>query len=285
MTETLTESPTSPFRLDGARALVTGASRGIGAAVALALAEAGADLALSARTSDALRATAELVRDAGHAAVPVPGDLHDPEAAERVVAGAVDAFGGLDILVHCAGVLPSDDEGRPALKPFADTTGAEWAPVLTVNLEGTVALCRAAYPHLARSPRASIVLMSSVAGLIGTPMMEAYAVTKAAQISLARSLSAAWAPDGIRVNALCPGWVRTDMTATVHGVPQVSEWLISHVPLRRWAEPFEAAHAALFLVSPAASFVTGHALVVDGGLTVPDGGLTFRPLPSPPRLA
>jgi NAD(P)-dependent dehydrogenase (short-subunit alcohol dehydrogenase family) len=288
MTETLrwnaSAYPASPFRLDGTRALVTGASRGIGAAVAVAIAEAGADLALSARTSDALSATADLVRESGHAVTRVPGDLNDPGAADRVVTDAVGALGGLDVLVHCAGILPSDAEGRPALKPLAATTAAEWAPVLTVNLEGTVALCRAAYPHLARSPRASVVLVSSVAGLIGTPLMEAYAVTKAAQVSLARSLSAAWAPDGIRVNALCPGWVRTDMTAAVHGVPEVSDWLIAHVPLRRWAEPAEAAHAALFLVSPAASFVTGHALVVDGGLTIPDGGLTFRPLPAPPLL-
>ncbi|MGD3111147.1 SDR family NAD(P)-dependent oxidoreductase [Streptomyces sp. YGL11-2] len=187
---------TEAFRLDGARAPVTGASRGIGRAVALAPADAGVDRALSARTEEALKDTAL-------------------EVAQR---------------------------------------------------------------HRA----AHLVLMSSVAGVIGTPMMEAYAATKAGRTSLARSLAVGWARDGVRVNARCPGWTRTDMTAFAQRSAPVSDWLTAHAPLGRRAEPEEAAWAALHLASPAAGCLTGQALVVDGGLSVPDSGLAGIPEPSSP---
>lgn len=139
--------------------------------------------------------------------------------------------------------------------------------MLAVNLNATAALCRHAHRHLATSAAsaasaasgaargttrdtASLVLMSSLAGVIGTPMMEAYAASKAAQISLARSLAVGWARQGIRVNALCPGWTRTDMTAFAHTNGPLSDWLLAHVPLGRWADPEEVAAAALFLASP-----------------------------------
>ncbi|GAA2135799.1 glucose 1-dehydrogenase [Kitasatospora kazusensis] len=274
--------PADPFRLDGARALVTGASRGIGRAIATALARAGADLVLTARSTEGLKRTAESVAAAGRRAESVAADLADPAEPARVVDEAAALLGGLDLLVHCAGVLPVDANGDTVMKPFADSTPLEWEPVLAVNLLASAALCRAAHRHLAVSPRAGVLLVSSVAGLISVPTMEAYGVTKAAQLSLTRSLAVGWARQGIRVNALCPGWVRTDMTAPVHGSPELSAWLLGHVPMGRWAEPAEVAGAAVYLCSPAASFVTGHALVVDGGLTLPDGGLAGHPKPMIP---
>ncbi|MBB1243676.1 SDR family oxidoreductase [Streptomyces durbertensis] len=273
------------FRLDDARALVTGASRGIGKAVAIGLADAGCDVALTARSLPALDATVRAVEERGRKAVAVAADLARPGAATDLVEQAASALGGLDVVVHNAGTLPTAEDGSPKLVPLEAADQQDWETVVAVNLNATAALCRAAHHHLSRSERASLILMSSVAGLVGTPMMEAYAATKAAQVSLARSLAVGWARQGVRVNALCPGWVLTDMTAFASATGPLSDWLTSHVPLGRWASAEEIVGAALFLASPASSFVTGHALVVDGGLAVPDGGLAGHPKPPSPFAA
>ena len=270
------------FRLDGARALVTGASRGIGRAVAVALADAGADVALGARSPEALKGTAELVARRGRTAVLVPGDFTEPEAAGAAVDQAAESLDGLDAVVHNAGILPTLPDGSPALAPLQDSAQEDWDAVLNINLNATAALCRHAHAHLTSSPRASVTLMSSVAGVMGTPRMDAYGASKAAQISLARSLAVGWAREGIRVNALCAGWTRTDMTDFAYRTGPLSEWLMGHVPMGRWAEPEEVARAALFLASPAASFLTGQAVVLDGGMSVADGGLAGIPKPASP---
>jgi NAD(P)-dependent dehydrogenase (short-subunit alcohol dehydrogenase family) len=267
------------FRLDGARALVTGASRGIGKAVAEALADAGCDLAVTARTRPALDGTVRAAEERGRKAVALHGDLAEPGVAADLADAAATALGGLDIVVHNAGTLPTAEDGSPLLTPLQHARQQDWDTVVTVNLNATAALCRAAHRYLVDSGRASLILMSSVAGLVGTPMMEAYAATKAAQLSLARSLAVGWARQGIRVNALCPGWTRTDMTAFASGTGPLSDWLTSHVPLGRWATADEVVGAALFLASPASSFVTGH------GLAVPDGGLAGHPKPPSPFAA
>ncbi|AUG75081.1 short-chain dehydrogenase [Kitasatospora sp. MMS16-BH015] len=278
-------STLATFRLDGARALVTGASRGIGQAVALALAEAGAELALSARSAEALKGTAELAVEHGRTVVLVPGDLSTTAVAGQVVDQAAEALGGLDVVVHTAGILPAEPDGTPTMLPLQYLPQPAWDEVVAVNLNATAALCRQAFPYLAASARPSLLLVSSVAGVVGAPMMEAYAATKAAQISLVRSLATGWARHGIRVNALCPGWTRTDMTSFAYDNGPVSDWLTAHVPLGRWARPEEMAPAALFLSSPAAGYLTGQALLVDGGLSTPDGGLAGTPKPPSPFAA
>ncbi|MFF0228357.1 SDR family NAD(P)-dependent oxidoreductase [Streptomyces sp. NPDC004629] len=270
------------FRLEGARALVTGASRGIGKGIAETLADAGCDLAVTARTTSALDDTVRAVEGRRRKAVAIAGDLAEQGVAADLVDRAASALGGLDIVVHNAGVTPMDEDGAPVVAPLQDQRQEVWDAVIAVNLNATAALCRAAHPYLADSDRASLVLVSSAAGLIGFPTLESYGASKAAQISLARSLAVGWASQGIRVNALCPGWTRTDMTAFATEAEPLSDWLASHVPLGRWATVDEMVGAALFLSSPASSYVTGHALVVDGGVSVPDAGMAGRTLPPSP---
>ncbi|MET8978310.1 SDR family NAD(P)-dependent oxidoreductase [Streptomyces sp. NPDC004539] len=273
------------FRLEGARALVTGASRGIGKAVAVALADAGCDLAVTARTTAALADTVRAVEDRGRKATALAGDLEAVGVAAELVERAAQALGGLDVVVHNAGVTPADDGGGMLLVQLQDLPERAWDRVIAVNLDATAALCRTAHPYLAESERASLVLMSSTAALLGAPLLDSYAATKAAQVSLARSLAVGWARQGIRVNAVCPGWTLTDMTTFASGTDALSEWLMGHVPLGRWATVEEITGSVLFLASPAASYVTGHALVVDGGVSVPDGGLAGHPKPRSPLAA
>ncbi|MFJ1755148.1 SDR family NAD(P)-dependent oxidoreductase [Kitasatospora sp. NPDC088134] len=280
-----TPSLPAAFRLDGARALVTGASRGIGRACALALAAAGCDLVLTARTESALQQAVKEAEAHGVRARALAADLAEPGAPTAVVRRAAEEFGALDVLVHNAGVLPTAEDGTPLLVPFQLSAQPDWERVISVNLNVTAELCRAAHPFLAASDRASLILMSSVAGLVATPMMEAYAASKAAQISLARSLGVGWAREGIRVNAVSPGWITTDMTSFAVETGPVSDWLMSHVPQGRWGTPEDVAGAVLFLASPAAALVTAQTLVLDGGLSVPDGGLAGIPKPPSPFAA
>ncbi|MFE9426828.1 SDR family NAD(P)-dependent oxidoreductase [Kitasatospora sp. NPDC006697] len=270
------------FRLDGARILVTGASRGIGRAIALALAEAGARLALGARTAEALKPATDQLSALGAEAFAVPGELAEPGRPAAVVDRAAELLGGLDAVVANAGILPTGPDGAPLLVPLQELPEAALAEVLAVNLHATAALCQRAHHHLRAAGGGSVLIVSSLAGVLGTPLLESYAATKAAQVSLARSLAVGWARQGIRVNALCPGWTRTDMTAFAYDTAPLNDWLLAHVPLGRWAEPPEIAAAALFLLSPAAAYLTGQAVLLDGGTSVADGGLAGIPKPPSP---
>ncbi|SFT35618.1 NAD(P)-dependent dehydrogenase, short-chain alcohol dehydrogenase family [Actinopolyspora lacussalsi subsp. righensis] len=254
------------FDLTGRRVLVTGASRGIGAQLARGFAAAGARVALTARSRNALRRLATDIEEVGGEAVVVPGDLSTADGCTTAVEEAVAALGGLDVLLHNAGGPVADEQGVMQLRPVLGTSDDEWAGVLDVNLMGAVRLLRGAHPFLAVSPDPSVTIMSSVAGLVGVGGMEAYGAAKAAQMSLVRSLGTAWGRSGIRVNALAPGWVSTDMTSSVHEDQDTSEAVLAGVPQHRWADPSEVVGPALFLASPAASFMTGQTLVIDGGL-------------------
>ena len=244
------------FDLTGKTALITGASRGIGAAIAAAFVAAGAKVALNSRGAEQLQKTADEVG----AAVVLPGDVTDEEAARAVVAGAIDGLGQLDVVVNNVG-------GNGVMVPFPQLRFPGWTKVMRLNVDSAVHVLQAAAPHLLERRTGSVINVASVAGLSATPAMAQYGASKAALISLTRTLAVEWASTGVRVNALCPGWTATDLNRTLWQNEEVYAGLTSTIPMGRWAKAEEMAGPAVFLASDASSFMTGQTLVVDGGQT------------------
>ncbi len=244
------------FDLTWKTALVTGASRGIGAAIAAAFVRAGAKVAVNSRGAEQLRKTADEVG----AAVVLPGDVTDEQAAREVVAGAIDGLGQLDVIVNNVG-------GNGVMVPFPQLRFAGWTKVMRLNVDSAVHVLQAAAPHLLERRTGSVINVASVAGLSATPAMAQYGASKAALISLTRTLAVEWASTGVRVNALCPGWTATDLNRTLWENEEVYAGLTATIPMGRWARAEEMAGPAVFLASDASSFMTGQTLVVDGGQT------------------
>jgi len=246
----------SPFSLAGRVALVTGASRGLGAAIALGLAEAGADVAVHGNTRSP-EATGAGVRALGRRALALQGDMSDPQVPERLVAETIAGLGGLDILVNNAGTI------RRA--PAVETSDADWLAVIDVNLNGPFRACRAAGRHMLAMGRGKIVNVASLLAFQGGITVPAYAASKGALAQLTKALANEWAARGINVNAIAPGYVRTDNTAALQQDQTRSRQILERIPAGRWGEPADVAGAAVFLASAASDYVHGHVLVVDGG--------------------
>jgi 2-deoxy-D-gluconate 3-dehydrogenase len=248
------------FDLTGRNALVTGASRGIGAAVAVALARAGADVALNSRNPEALEKVAASVGELGRRALVLPADVTDVDAVRAMVDGAIGGLGHLDVVVNNAG-------GTAFMVPFTQLRFAGWEKVMRLNVESVVHVLQAVAPHLLDRGRGSVVNVASVAGLGATPALTPYGASKAALISLTRSLAVEWASAGVRVNALCPGWTATELNRNLWEDERASAGLIATIPMGQWGRAEEMAGPAVFLASDASSFMTGQVLVVDGGQT------------------
>jgi NAD(P)-dependent dehydrogenase (short-subunit alcohol dehydrogenase family) len=248
------------FRLDGRTALVTGASRGIGRAVAETYAAAGADVALLARDETMLGYVAAAVEAHGRRAVVLPCDVTDAEAVRRAVDSAIESLGHLDVLVNNAG-------GNTFSMPLVTMRFSGWEKTLRLNLDSIVHTTQAVLPHLLERKSGAIVNVASVAGLRGAPLMSHYGAAKAAVISLTQSVAVETAWAGVRVNALVPGWIETDLTEFLRGSEDAEKGTLSRVPMARWGRVEEIAEPALFLASDASSFMTGQVLVVDGGLS------------------
>lgn len=248
------------FDLSGKTALVTGASRGIGAEIAVELARHGADVAVNSRGPEALGKVAADIGELGRRAVVLPADVTDVEAVRGMVAAAIDGLGHVDIVVNNAG-------GTAFMVPFTQLRFAGWEKVMRLNVESVVHVLQAVAPHLLERGSGSVINVASVAGLGATPALSPYGASKAALISLTRSLAVEWASTGVRVNALCPGWTATDLNRNLWEDERASAGLTATIPMGRWGRAAEMAGPAVFLASDASSFMTGQVLVVDGGQT------------------
>lgn len=248
------------FDLTGQRALVTGASRGIGRAIAVAYAQAGADVAILARNAELLDEVAAEVGQLGRRAVVRTADILDADATRAAVSAAIEELGGLDVLVNNAG-------GNSFSIPVAQMRMSGWEKTMRLNLDSVMHITQAALPALADGDGGSIINVSSVAGLRGAPTMAHYGAAKAALLSLTQSLALEVAWMGVRVNALVPGWIETDLTDFLRASEQAEQGTLSRVPMQRWGRAEEIAEPAVFLASSASAFMTGQTLVIDGGLS------------------
>lgn len=247
------------FELNGKKALVTGASKGIGRAIALAYAEAGADVALVSRSAELLEGVAKEVEERGRRAVVIPADLTDREAAADAVRRSIAELGEIDIVVNNAG-------GSNFLVEFKDLRLSGWDKLMRLNLDSAMAVCHAIAPHLLERGTGSVINVASVAAL-GAPLLAPYAAAKGGLVALTKSLALEWGRSGVRVNALCPGWTATDLNRNLWEDDASSRSTIASVPMGRWGTPDEMSGPAVFLASPAASYMTGQVLFIDGGLT------------------
>lgn len=248
----------NPFDLTGRKALVTGGATGIGEGIALGLAAAGADVALTYRSHEP-EATLARIEALGRKAAAVRADFTgmDEDAAAEVVGFATKALGGLDILVNNAGIIHREDSTETAL--------ADWRRVLSVNLDSVWLLSQAAGKRMVAQGSGKIIIVASVLSSQGGLRVPAYASSKHAVLGLARALCNEWASHGVNVNAIAPGYTATDNTQALRDDPVRSKALLDRIPAGRFAEPSEIAGAAVFLASDAAAYCHGSIVIVDGG--------------------
>jgi 2-dehydro-3-deoxy-D-gluconate 5-dehydrogenase len=245
------------FGLAGKVALVTGSSQGLGRSMALALAQAGADVIINGRDPAKLGPVVAEVEKLGRRATGIAADLGKREDVQRLIDQAIAWQGHLDVLVNNAGIIKRT--------PAADHSDADWDLVLAVNLDGVFTACRAAGKHMLARGSGKIVNIASLLTFFGGITVPGYAASKGAVGQLTKALSNEWSGKGVQVNAIAPGYMRTDNTAALQADPVRSKEILSRIPSGRWGEPGDLDGAVVFLASPASDYLTGIVMPVDGG--------------------
>lgn len=249
------------FQLDGKVALITGASKGIGEAMARGLAEFGARVVVSSRKQDAVDAVAESFRADGLEATAIAANAGKQTDIDNLVRKTVATYGGIDILINNAAV-------NPVFGPIQDTDEGAYDKILDVNLKGPFELCKLVYPILKERGGGSIIHLSSIGGLKAEANIGIYSVSKAAIISLTQAMAQDWGADNIRVNAICPGLIKTKFSEALWNNDDIFDRFLHHIPLGRAGTTEDVAGLAVFLASDASAYCTGSVYMVDGGYLV-----------------
>ncbi len=249
------------FRLDGQTALVTGGSRGIGRAIALQMAKAGASVIINGRKAAPCEAVVTEIRTAGGEAKALPFNISKPEDATALAHASVQAFGKVDIFVGNAAA-------NPHFGPVLDVEPAAFDKIIETNIKANLLICQALIPAMSDRQGGCVIFVTSIAGLQASDGLGIYGMSKAAEAALMRNLAAEHGPSGVRVNCIAPGLVKTDFARALWEDPEKLEKTTSAYPLRRMGTPDEVAGAAIWLASPAGGFVTGQTIVVDGGVSI-----------------
>jgi NAD(P)-dependent dehydrogenase (short-subunit alcohol dehydrogenase family) len=246
------------FSLKGKTALVTGGSRGIGAAICESLAEAGADVAVVSRKVEKCELVAEKVRSKGARAIAVGAHVGKAEDCQRAVEATIQEFGGIDILVNNAAT-------NPVFGPSADCSDDAFDKIFAVNVKGPFMLTKLVLPHMEKRGGGAIVNVVSVAGLVPAPMIGVYSMSKAALIHQTKTFAKELGVYGVRVNAVAPGLVKTDFSRALWEAEEMIKEFLGKQPIQKLAEPRDICGAVVFLASPASAMMTGSIVVVDGG--------------------
>ena len=251
----------SLFDISGKVVLITGSTKGIGLAIAEEMAIAGAKVVISSRKADVCEEVAKKIQAAGGDAYPIACNINYKEQLQNLVDKTIAHYGKIDVLVCNA-----------ALNPFygssQDIPDDAFQKIMDTNIGQVHKLCQMVIPQMADRNDGSVIIVSSIGGLKGTSVLGAYAISKAADMQIARNLAVEWGPKNVRVNCIAPGLIKTDFAKALWDNPETYAATIKHYPLRRIGEPREIAGTAVYLASPAGSFITGQTIVVDGGGTI-----------------
>jgi len=253
------------FELTDKVALITGSTKGIGKAIARAMAAAGARVVISSRKPEACQKVAAEIAEGGGEALAIPCNISHRDQLEALVEGTMAAWGRVDVLVCNAAA-------NPYFGPSGEIPDAAFDKTMDTNVKSNLWLCHLVLPQMAERQDGAIIIVSSIGGLIGSAALGAYAITKAADMQIARNLAVEYGPRNVRVNCLAPGLIRTDFARALWQNPEILARSLSGTPLGRIGEPDEVAGAAVFLASDAGRYVTGQTIVIDGGVTIARGG-------------